>query len=59
MLQQQIADLQKQNVEQQKAHDEEPAKLKPDNAVELALSNMNARNGKAAGAMPDMSKLKW
>lgn len=51
--------MQKQNVEQQKAHDEELAKLKPDNAVELALSSMNARNGKAAGAMPDMSKLKW
>lgn len=57
-LQQQISDLQKQNTEQQKAHDEELAKLKVDNAVEIALSGAKAKNGKAVKAMLDMSKVK-
>ena len=57
-LQQQISDLQKQNADQQKAHDEELAKLKLDNAVEIALSGAKARNGKAVKAMLDMSKVK-
>lgn len=55
---QQISDLQKQNADQQKAHDEELAKLKLDNAVEIALSGAKARNGKAVKAMLDMSKVK-
>lgn len=50
-LQQQISDL-------QKTHDEELAKLKLDNAVEIALSGAKARNGKAVKAMLDMSKVK-
>ncbi len=58
VLQQQISDLQKQNADQQKAHDEELAKLKLDNAVEIALSGAKAKNGKAVKAMLDMSKVK-
>lgn len=57
-LQQQISDLQKQNADQQKTHDEELAKLKVDNAVEIALSGAKAKNGKAVKAMLDMSKVK-
>ncbi|MEY8428437.1 phage scaffolding protein [Lachnospiraceae bacterium 46-15] len=57
-LQQQISELQKQNADQQKAHDEELAKLKLDNAVEIALSGAKAKNGKAVKAMLDMSKVK-
>jgi len=57
-LQQQISDLQLQNANQQKAHDEELAKLKLDNAVEIALSGAKAKNGKAVKAMLDMSKVK-
>lgn len=57
-LQQQISDLQKQNADQEKAHGEELAKLKLDNAVELALSGAKAKNGKAVKAMLDMSKVK-
>lgn len=57
-LQQQISDLQKQNADQQKTHDKELAKLKVDNAVEIALSGAKAKNGKAVKAMLDMSKVK-
>lgn len=57
-LQQQISDLQKQNAEQQKTHEEELAKLKLENAVEIALSGAKAKNGKAVRAMLDMSKVK-
>lgn len=57
-LQQQISDLQKQNADQEKAHSEELAQLKLDNAVEIALSGAKAKNGKAVKAMLDMSKVK-
>lgn len=57
-LQQQISDLRKQNAEQQKAHDEELEKVKLNNAVEIALSDAKAKNGKAVKAMLDMSKVK-
>ena len=57
-LKKQIETLQQQNAEQQKAHDEELAKLKLDNAVEIALSGAKAKNGKAVKAMLDMSKVK-
>ncbi len=57
-LQQQISDLQEQNSQQQKAHEKEMAKLKLDNAVELALSGAKAKNGKAVKALLDMSKVK-
>lgn len=57
-LEQQISDLQKQNADQQKAHDKELAELKLDNAVEIALFGAKARNGKAVKAMLDMSKVK-
>ena len=57
-LQQQISDLQKQNAEQQKAHDAELAQLKLDNAVEIALSGAKAKNGKVVKAALDMSKMK-
>ena len=57
-MQQQISELQKQNADQQKAHDEELAKLKLDNAIEISLSGAKAKNGKAVKAMLDMSKVK-
>lgn len=57
-LKKQIETLQQQNVAQQKTHDEELAKLKLDNAVEIALSGSKAKNGKAVKAMLDMSKVK-
>lgn len=57
-LQQQISELQKQNADREKAHSEELAQLKLDNAVELALSGAKAKNGKAVKAMLDMSSVK-
>lgn len=57
-LLQQISDLQRQNADQQKAHDAELKQLKLDNAVEIALSDAKAKNGKAVRAMLDMSKVK-
>lgn len=57
-LKKQIETLQQQNADQQKTHDEELAKLKLDNAVEIALSGSKAKNGKAVKAMLDMSKVK-
>lgn len=57
-LQQQISDLQKLNAEQQKAHDEEMAALKFNNAVEMALTGAKAKSIKAVRAMLDDSKIK-
>ena len=54
----QIATLQKANSDQQKAHDEEMAALKFNNAVELALTGAKAKNIKAVRAMLDDSKMK-
>lgn len=54
----QIAALQKANSDQQKAHDEEIAALKFNNAVELALTGAKAKNIKAVRAMLDDSKMK-
>lgn len=57
-LQQQIADLQKANEEQQKAHDAEITQLRLDNAVEAALLTAVAKNVKAVRALMDADKLK-
>lgn len=57
-LQEQIAALQKQNADQQKAHNDELAKLKFDNAIEMALNGAKAKNIKAVRAMLDDSKMK-
>ncbi len=57
-LQQQIADLQKANEEQQKAHDAEITQLRLDNAVEAALLTAGAKNVKAVRALMDADKLK-
>lgn len=58
-LTQQIADLQKANTDQQKAHEQEIATLKFNNAVELALNGAKAKNIKAVRAMLDDSKIKF
>lgn len=57
-LTQQIADLQKANTDQQKAHEQEIAALKLNNAVEMALSGAKAKNIKAVRAMLDDAKIK-
>lgn len=57
-LQQQIADLQKANEEQRKAHDAEITQLRLDNAVEAALLTAGAKNVKAVRALMDADKLK-
>lgn len=56
-LQSQIADLQQQNAEQQKAHKAELAQLKLDNAIDNALTAAGAKNLKAVRALLDMEKL--
>ena len=57
-LQQQIADLQKANEDQQKAHDAEIAQLRLDNAVEAAILAAGAKNVKAVRALMDADKLR-
>lgn len=57
-LQQQIADLQKANEDQRKAHDSEIAQLKLDNAVDSALMAAGAKNLKAVRALMDAEKLR-
>lgn len=57
-LKQQIADLQKQNTEQQKAYETEIAQLRLDNAVEAALTAAGAKNNKAVKSLLDMAKVK-
>jgi len=56
-LQKQIADLQQQNAEQQKAHKAELAQLKLDNAIDNALTAAGAKNLKAVRVLLDMEKL--
>lgn len=57
-LQKQIADLQKANEDQQKAHEAEIAQLRLDNAVEAAILAAGGKNVKAVRALLDMSKLR-
>ena len=57
-IQKQIADLQKANADQKKAHEAEMNKLKLDNAVEAALVAAGAKNGKAVRALFDEAKFK-
>lgn len=57
-LQKQIADLQKTNEDQQKAHDAEIAQLRLDNAVEAAILAAGAKNVKAVRALMDADKLR-
>ncbi|MCM1545136.1 MAG: phage scaffolding protein [Ruminococcus sp.] len=58
-LKKQIEDLQKQNANQKKTHDAEINQLKLDNAVELALSGVKAKNSKAVKAMLNMENVKF
>lgn len=57
-LKKQIETLQQQNADQKKAHDEEMAQLKLDNAIDAALTAAGAKNIKAVRAMIDTSKMK-
>lgn len=57
-LQKQIADLQKANEDQQKAHETEIAQLRLDNAIDSALLAAGAKNVKAARSLLDMEKLR-
>ena len=57
-LTQQIAELQKANADQQKAHEQEISALKFNNAVEMALNGAKAKNIKAVRAMLDDTKIK-
>ena len=57
-LQKQIADLQKQNAEQEKAHQAELAQVKLNNAIDNALAAAGAKNNKAVRALLDLSGVK-
>ena len=57
-LQKQIADLQKANEDQQKAHEAEIAQLRLDNAVEAAILAAGGKNVKAVRALMDADKLR-
>lgn len=57
-LQQQIADLQKANEDQRKAHEAEILQLRLDNAVEAAILAAGAKNVKAVRALIDADKLR-
>lgn len=57
-LQKQIADLQKANEDQQKAHEAEITQLRLDNAVEAAILAAGAKNVKAVRALMDIDKLR-
>jgi len=57
-LRRQIGVLQKQNVEQQRAHEAELARLRLDNAIDAAVIAAGARNAKAVKALLDTSVMK-
>ena len=57
-LQQQIADLQKANEDQKKAHEAEISQLRLDNAVEAAILAAGGKNVKAVRALLDADKLR-
>lgn len=57
-LQSQIAELQKQNADQVKAHELEMNRLKVDNAIEQALTGAKAKNVKAVKALLDLEGVK-
>lgn len=57
-LKKQIETLQQQNADQKKAHDEEMAQLKLDNAIGAALTTAGAKNPKAVLALIDKAKVK-
>ena len=57
-LTKQIAELQEENSRQQKAHMDEMAALRLDNALETALMSAKAKNTKAVRAMLDLDKIK-
>ena len=56
-LTQQIAELQKANAEQIKAHNAELTQLKLNNAIDVALGSASVKSNKAVRAMLDMSKV--
>ena len=57
-LQQQIADLQKANEDQKKAHEAEISQLRLDNAVDAAILAAGGKNVKAVRALLDADKLR-
>lgn len=57
-LQQQIAELQRQNNDQKKAHEAEMAQLRLDNAIDSALTSAGAKNVKAVKPFIDATKVK-
>lgn len=57
-LRSQIAELQKQNAEQAKAHKAELAQVRLDNAIDGALTAAGAKNNKAVRALLDLSGVK-
>lgn len=57
-LKKQIETLQQQNADQKKAHAEEMAQLKLDNAISSALTTAGAKNPKAVMALIDKAKVK-
>lgn len=57
-LKRQIADLQQQNANAQKAHEAEMNKLKMDNAIEAALTAAGAKNAKAVRSLFDETGFK-
>lgn len=57
-LKKQIIDLQKQNADQKKAHEEEMTQLRLDNAIDAALTAAGAKNAKTVKALIDMTKVK-
>ncbi len=54
----QLADLQEQNAEQEKAHQAELAQVKLNNAIDNALAAAGAKNNKAVRALLDLSGVK-
>lgn len=57
-LKKQIETMKQQNADQEKAHKEELAQLRLDNAIDTALTAAGARNTKAVKALLDVSKVK-
>lgn len=54
-----VEDLKKQVADAQKKYDADVAQLHRDNAIDLALANAHARNGKAVRALLDLEKVTY
>ena len=57
-LKKQIEAMKQQNADQEKAHKEEMAQLRLDNAIDAALAAAGAKNGRAVKALIDVTKVK-